>query len=850
MIILSEENAADHDLLTEINPNHRAKESTVIHSTHPQKPNLPLGKAMHLLLNVKPQVFQLAVQKLNKNPSETSTESPVASALLSLEDHISIGLQRFSGVAEPALSPVYNALKEKFLKRSTITAKNESDSAMRLARFLLLESRHRLVFCSLLENELKSTDRRSQLATVLLLDSVVQTWPDIDTVSDINPGLIYSIQVVADMSSNLTRVASASGSQPTLLACTAWDLVWTCSRYVAATLTSSLDQTKSSGSTQLPKIVLIESTFMIDKKKKDTMDTLWKYNESLVSTIRMWHTTMYFTQHLAWHQVLLFLSKAHTLILREDPDSVLVQMAKTWVLMTSALNTKNILSVKPLSQKKKAAILSLKKSGVEAHIEDYAKMVSLVAVQKGLWKNKLGIQTNPVPFSDEEKEEEKQIKAMVTNVINHIPLNEPFDGLGNEIAACLFLVMPHLANHTKLTAGALRILLSLEWDLEGLINMVDYESIIHHLKCIVYQQPEEALLYLTKGIDDSQALKSRFIKSVIESVIDGATQTNISEISQPLMNTLLMFTATTHVACELLIKCMAFLYLPELIARLMKMAYTLDPRQNQVSKGLIAKALLIDKWAGESILLYVDMIRDFKYRKSFSTIFPGSHFTWRSTPADIEPTQAHILQENSANKLEDSDTDKYVMEFISVLGLWGEKAAPWALEAGLKQMVHKTCGSPLDQTNVLVWKTLSFAILGHRSLVWVVMQECSGVMKLQRRWIDDLQNDATTDDLFEKKLYAILTPMIILQALHPTVYECVNLNRQTAEEMKTHLVRCGNNLDNFKVSDDDDSKHSQLCAELLDALSIRLKLTPGLSAIENLSKMLTTKIFGKVSSIP
>ncbi|KAI9019200.1 hypothetical protein CLU79DRAFT_759060 [Phycomyces nitens] len=751
MIILPMENQEQNDLLRVISQKKPTEESTVIQH---DPPYLALGKAMHLLLNVKSKVFELAVQKLDRD--KLSAESPVTNALLSLENHISLGLQR-SLDPDPAFSPIYGALKEKILKRST-TAKNESDAAMRLARFLLLESQHRIAFGGFLETELKAIDKRSQLAAVLLLDSVVQTWPDIDDIGAIDSSFVgYSINVVAGMAGNLTRIATAS-PQPTLLACTAWDLVWTCSRYGAATLSDLSHSTES----QLPKIVLMEPNLTIDKEKRATLGVLWEYTASLVGTIRTWHPTMDFIQDLAWRQVSLFLSRAHTLTLRDSLDSGLVQIANAWVSMTSVLNTRNILSLKPLSPKKRASLIT-KNHATKSPLLEYPTIVSLAALQKGQWIRIFNIQGSPVPLSDDEEQERTTIKTVVYNMINH-PFLKPFDGLGNGLIACLFLLIPHLTKDTKLTTGALQTLLGLDWDLEGLINMVGYESIVQHIKCVIEQQPEEGLLYLLEGIDDSQTLESCFKKSVIEAIIEamiGAkTQTDSSDVSQPLMNTLLMFAPTTHVACELLIKCMPLLYLPELISRLMKMAYTLDPRQNQVSKGLIAKALLVDSWAGESILLYVDLIRDFKYRKGFSTVLPGERFTYRSTPADLKPAQD--LEDPSVG-LDNSDVEKYVMEFISVLGLWGEKAPPWALEAGLRQMVHSTCGSPLDQTNVLVWKTLSFAILDHRFLVWVVMQECSDVMKLQRSWIDYLHDESTTDALFEKKLYAILTPMIILQ---------------------------------------------------------------------------------------
>lgn len=44
--------------------------------------------------------------------------------------------------------------------------------------------------------------------------------------------------------------------------------------------------------------------------------------------------------------------------------------------------------------------------------------------------------------------------------------------------------------------------------------------------------------------------------------------------------------------------------------RLMRMAYSKDPRTNQVCKALIGKTILAGQWAnGDGILIYVDMIR-------------------------------------------------------------------------------------------------------------------------------------------------------------------------------------------------------------------------------------------------
>lgn len=42
----------------------------------------------------------------------------------------------------------------------------------------------------------------------------------------------------------------------------------------------------------------------------------------------------------------------------------------------------------------------------------------------------------------------------------------------------------------------------------------------------------------------------------------------------------------------------------------MRMAYSKDPRTNQVCKALIGKTILAGQWAnGDGILIYVDMIR-------------------------------------------------------------------------------------------------------------------------------------------------------------------------------------------------------------------------------------------------
>ncbi|KAI9316465.1 hypothetical protein BX666DRAFT_1878380 [Dichotomocladium elegans] len=128
---------------------------------------MPIGKALHVLLNIGDRVFDQAV-------ANDAAQTPPARALRSLNHYLDAG----------SIADVFDPIQ--LLKPKC------GQAALRLGHYLILASRHSTKFRLYLRTDLlESTDKRLQLAGLLLLEKLtnqknkvlVQYVPDISRVA-------------------------------------------------------------------------------------------------------------------------------------------------------------------------------------------------------------------------------------------------------------------------------------------------------------------------------------------------------------------------------------------------------------------------------------------------------------------------------------------------------------------------------------------------------------------------------------------------------------------------------------------------------------------------------------------
>jgi hypothetical protein len=166
--------------------------------------------------------------------------------------------------------------------------------------------------------------------------------------------------------------------------------------------------------------------------------------------------------------------------------------------------------------------------------------------------------------------------------------------------------------------------------------------------------------------------------------------------------------------------------LPLLIQKLMKMVVnTNDVEKEKIPYiALISKTLLQESWASNSILLYIDWIREFKVLRGFV----NSARSPPLTPQDI--TQIEIPTEKLLSEKELETQSTWLMGPIQ---LWATKVEMNHFISGLRQLVRYSYGSPRDTTCIDAWRHLSFAFAKDHTLVWPVIEECLDIMQTQIR---------------------------------------------------------------------------------------------------------------------
>ncbi|KAI7905031.1 uncharacterized protein BX663DRAFT_501425 [Cokeromyces recurvatus] len=672
--------------------------------------NLPLGKTIYLLLNVHNHVFEKAVKSIKESTSTEilikMSESPTIRAIMSIENYLAPNETLFKHVFDP--------LKEKILKR------HPNEAAMHLIGYFILDSVHNKQIQQFFVQELSRSDKKTQLAIIILLQFLYkQSIVLRDNCRDMTllflPSLIYIIE--------------ECGQATTLLACSAYNIAAQFCQYNLLHLHDNYIKENDS-----LKIIELDGSCI----SSNTIDQiLWSTIEQLLIILEKWHVSKNQLEIITYEALHKFLSYS-------KDNNTNKAIAGEWNRILTYLTPKAVLSDKPLTPKKQKKILDDKEISPLTHI------ILLILLQKGNWIKLYGLYHDTVVLSTDEEE----IKSL----------------LSKDCQAILKTNIPNIQSWIAQLTIQFPDLFSIEYiENEDLIQAIldqttdeSTETMIQ-LSSIIKKRPESSVCYLLFHVAQ-QDKQSKFAYHLLSYLIE---YQNSNQIISILAKNLMSLLKTNNSACELLIKCMPYLRLLPLIQRLMQMASTIlsDDRERMVYMALISKALLDERWSSDSILLYIDLIRDFKMQKGF--ISSNDLKEHDLTPCSISNNKKQQVKD----ELKEEQIESLCTVYMAPIQLWSMKINSEAFSLGLRQLVRYSYGIPRDTVSIESWKHLSFAFLKNHELIWPVIEECTNIMKTQIMITKDMiQNKSVkARQLKETILFLRINPMLILQIILVTV---------------------------------------------------------------------------------
>ncbi|KAL7313618.1 hypothetical protein PS15m_007342 [Mucor circinelloides] len=617
--------------------------------------DMPLGKALHLLLNVHGQVFDKAVSFLQSSTAAEiaikTAESPTIKAILSIKNYISKDVSA-------SFKQIYDSLKDKFLK------KQPNEAAMRVVSYFTLHSNPcKIQVQQVLIDELKNTDKKDQLAAVVLLQLLVKHYSE--PMSKI--ALVFFAPLV--------QLIEMRSSQPTLLNCSACELALQC---IQMAWTAS----PGAATNEASNIKIME---VDESESMDASEEVWQGLDTILTVLEKWQKSKSSIESASFKEL-------HTMALSKD---------KAWSTLLKYITPKSILSDKPLALKKQKQILS------DTEASSSTQLLTLALLQKGQWIELYGDNRGAVVSSTEQDD----IKSIV---------QEKFKSSMQlkHLVPQLAMTLPRLFSCSEIKDN--QVIQSI---LDQVVDSSD--EIISRLTPMLMNQPEPSICYLLMHIAQ-QDTHAQFAYDMLTHLIDSQADVTVSI----LQDNLLSLVKQSNQACELLIKCMEFADLPLLVQKLMKMSIVENEREKMTCIALISKALLQERWASSSVLNYIEMVRDFKLHKGFTT--PHTN-TPLQGPQDIASFNSSATQ--VSKEFEPAQVETISVSLLLPLQLWSTRVNEHDFGSALRQLVRYCCGIPKDGTWIEAWKQLSFAFVKNHQLVWHVVEECTDILKSQIRYV-------------------------------------------------------------------------------------------------------------------
>ncbi|KAL9548394.1 hypothetical protein MBANPS3_005703 [Mucor bainieri] len=431
--------------------------------------DMPLGKALHLLLNVHGQVFDKAVSSIQKSATAAeiairTAESPTIKAVLSIQNYISKD-------ASALFKQIYDSLKDKFLK------KQPNEAAMRIISYFTLHSSTtcKIQAQQVLIDELKSADKKDQLAAVVLLQFLMKHYG-------------HSMNSMASaFFAPLSQLVEMRSSQPTLLNCLACELALQC-------IQMALTATPDTSASVIPstKIMEVEETTPVENTSED----MWRGLDTLLYVLEKWQKSKSSLESAAYKEL-------HQLV--QDQD------AAAWKTLIKYITPKSILSDKPLTTKKQKQILS------NAEMSSSTQLLILTLLQKGQWIELYGDNRGTVITSTEQDD----IKCII---------QEKFESSMQlkHLVPQLVMALPRLFSCAHITDSEM---------IQRIVDqVVDYsDKVISRLTPMLMNQPEPSICYLLMHIAQ-QDTHSQFAYDMLTHLIDSQTEPTVAILQDNLLS--------------------------------------------------------------------------------------------------------------------------------------------------------------------------------------------------------------------------------------------------------------------------------------------------------------------------
>ncbi|KAI8332807.1 hypothetical protein BC941DRAFT_435382 [Chlamydoabsidia padenii] len=776
-----------------------------------QRSDLPLGKALHLLLHVKPTVLNTAIDQVWRTPENAPTtqtaSSPVANALLSLDRYLT------QHDSDSFLHHIYDPLKNKVLKPKSSKESSITNSLQLLAG-LTLWSQHQDRFQTCIEQELVHTDKRGALSAALILSFITKQWPEYDNTR---------VATMSRFLPSLILVLEQFGELPTLLACTVYDIVLAISVY---TLDSYLIPRQSTEAQS--KISILEEE-QVDGDCLKFVQTLWPKLTSVLLIAEKWQQSSDLITKGAWMELQVYMTQAHTVLMGISLDGY-HQVRKGWSWLCKVLVSSQILSKNPT--KKLKFVWKLKDDHLDPHLSSYLKILMLALRQNGYWIEQ---QTAPSRTADE-RDYEHQTRLYCQTMVKCYPMSSPWTDLNRIMIPTILGISPYLCIPYDVPLPVFKTILeSYAWggDMNYLTNIAD---------CFL-SQPDTTIPMLVskiqpdtnnKGLEDDHC--PVLCCGILDKVLDKITSTSSlshSSICETLVQELLARVTTSNKSCELLLRCLPLIRKPALLLCLMKMLAMADnERSNHVTKGLIAKTLMEDSWCGDSLLVYIDLIRDLLRTRRYRTKFKSMTFSKSAMPGDV----FHMFdnEDESGSCLDLEDLEKTETELLWPIQLWSTKVNPTIMERIIPLLIDKYYNAPNESIFIRVWQMLAFSIIQHKSLVLAIIKKCTEIMENQKRFFDMIgQGLVRKEDI---NLYTLLLPILVLSIFPRHAYEHIGLPSIIIQQWQTRWPQSDHKLKTVESSVNG-NEQSLVFIRLADALLIRYDYSGQVIGIPQIQKL-------------
>ncbi|GAA5817484.1 hypothetical protein MFLAVUS_011032 [Mucor flavus] len=697
--------------------------------------DLPLGKALNLLLNIHSRVFDKAIGTIRESTQAELTvqaiESPTIRALISIENYLTS-----SDNFTISFDHVYRSLEEKQI--STVSRQCES-----LVQQYILQ-------------ELNGVNKRSQLAAVVLLQFLFTNYISMqDVYSDLSALFI----------SPLTQISQ--NDSPTLLACSACDLALQFSRYIALHLNNTKD-------TIVPITELRDDN---NNSKFHQISKAWEYTDALLYIMEKWHKSMGELELASFKELHSFLSFAVNSV--QDKNQRAESVA-AWNLIVTYLSPKSIVSEKPLTLKKQKFLLS----GQTTTSLSTVKVSLFIILQKGNFVGLYVPDRASAIFSDEEEEIKILFKKEYTNMVQSFPIKK----LGFHLVPLLVEKLPLLCTTDDIDSNEL---------VQLIMDKVAYnKKTMHWLIPLLIRKPEISACNLLLNVLE-QNNKSQPSYDLLSDLIVQNSSDFIELLENNLLSVLknsnqaceLLIQCMEYTHLQSLIQKLMSMTVVE--NQREKMTYIALISKTLLHPSWAGYSILVYI----DLIRYIKLHKAFEVpvKPDFtmlSKLAPNTIVDYKRSHASEKKYKDEDHKLNLLIRRIEGDMP-YFNGSNSTLEYKGnyQFVDNNLLVSALRQLVYKSNSLPGEAICIDSWRHLSFAFIHNHELIWSVIQPC----------VDIMNSYSAAGELNEFALLKKITPMLILQTIPEESFDIVKLPKSYVDLLSERIKTIDIEPQNIKL---------------------------------------------------